>query len=152
MAGGFRNFPSSPRSDRQHGERICPPSAYARTTDASQGSLSRRFTKDVGMNLLWFFALYTVSVFAAQAQSDPVRRGHDLMLELCSGCHSIGKSGKSPHRAAPPFHTLGRSFDLDKFPRQLERGILAGHPDMPEFKFSSDDANAVRDYLRTIQK
>jgi mono/diheme cytochrome c family protein len=104
------------------------------------------------MNLLWFLALYSVSVFTAQAQSDPVRRGRDLVRELCSGCHSIGRSGKSPHKSAPPFRTLGRSFDLDQFPRQLERGILAGHPDMPEFKFNSDDANAVRNYLRTIQQ
>jgi mono/diheme cytochrome c family protein len=104
------------------------------------------------MNLRWFLALYTALVFTTQAQSDSVRRGRDLILDLCSGCHSIGKSGKSPHKAAPPFRTLGRTFDLDQFPRQLERSISSGHPDMPEFKFSSDDANAVRDYLRTIQE
>lgn len=104
------------------------------------------------MKFVWLLALYMISVFTAQAQGDPVRRGRDLVRQLCSGCHSIGNSGKSPHKAAPPFRILGRSFDLDQFPRQLERGISAGHPDMPEFKFSSDEANAVRDYLRTIQE
>jgi cytochrome c len=104
------------------------------------------------MKFVWFLALYLVSVFMAQAQSDPVRRGRDLVRQLCSGCHAIGKFGKSPHKAAPPFRILGRSFDLDQLPQRLERGISAGHPDMPEFKFSSDDANAVRDYLRTVRE
>jgi len=106
----------------------------------------------VAMKFVWFLAFYVINVFPAQTQSDPVTHGRDLVRRLCSGCHSIGKSGSSPHKAAPPFRTLGRSFDFDQFPRQMERGILAGHPDMPEFKFSIDDANAVRDYLRTIQQ
>jgi mono/diheme cytochrome c family protein len=100
---------------------------------------------------LWFLAVLAVGVCAAQAQ-DPAARGRILVREFCSACHAIGKSGNSRHKSAPPFRTLGRSFDLDQFPRQLERGISGGHPDMPEFKFSSDDARAVRDYLRTIQQ
>ena len=88
---------------------------------------------------------------AARAE-DPVRHGRALLGEYCARCHAIGKTGKSPHVSAPPFRTLGHSFDLDLLPRQLERGISSGHPDMPEFKFSEDDARAVRDYLRTIQE
>ena len=87
----------------------------------------------------------------AQAQ-DPARHGRALLKENCARCHAIGKTGNSPHRSAPPFRTLGRSFDLDQLPRRLERGISSGHPDMPEFKFSEDDALAVRAYLRTIQQ
>ena len=55
--------------------------------------------------------------------------------EFCARCHAIGKTGKSPNDNAPPFRTLGRSFDLDQFPLQLEAGISPGHPDMPAFKF-----------------
>lgn len=87
----------------------------------------------------------------AQAQ-DPARHGRALLKEFCASCHAIGKIGRSPHRAAPPFRTLGRSFDLDQFSRQLQRGISAGHPDMPAFKFSEDDAEAVTAYLRGIQE
>ena len=36
--------------------------------------------------------------------------------------------------------------------RRKERGISVGHPDMPEFRFKPDDARALRDYLRTIQR
>jgi hypothetical protein len=51
-----------------------------------------------------------------------------------------------------PFRTLGRNFDLDQFPRLLERGISSTHPDMPEFKFSEDDAHAAAAYVRSIQR
>ena len=95
------------------------------------------------------FAL--VSGSAVQAQ-DPARHGRALLAENCARCHAIDKTGKSPLAGAPPFRTLGRSFDLDQFPRLLERGISSGHPDMPEFKFGADDARAVRAYLRTIQE
>ena len=88
---------------------------------------------------------------AAQAQ-DPVKRGHLILKEYCARCHSIAKHGESPHAGAPPFRTLGRSFELDRFAHDLRRGILAGHPDMPEFKFGEDDARAVIAYLRTIQQ
>lgn len=88
---------------------------------------------------------------AAQAQ-DPVRQGRALVGEFCSRCHAVARFGKSPNPVAPPFRTLGRSFDLDQFPHLLKRGISSGHPDMPEFKFSPDDARAVRAYLRSIQR
>lgn len=88
---------------------------------------------------------------AAQAQ-DPVAQGRKIVREFCGPCHATGKTGASPHASAPPFRTFGRSFDLDQFPRLLERGISSNHPDMPEFKFGEDDARAVRAYLRTIQE
>lgn len=106
---------------------------------------------DDAMKIVRFLAVLALGICAAHAQ-DSARRGRALVREFCSACHAIGKSGNSPHKSAPPFRTLGRSFDLDQFPRRLERGISSGHPDMPEFKFNSEDAAAVRDYLRTIQQ
>jgi len=88
---------------------------------------------------------------AAQAQ-DPVRHGRALLKEFCANCHALGKTGNGRRHSGPPFRTLGRSFDLDQFPRVLERGIKSTHPDMPEFKFSEDDARAVSAYLRSIQQ
>ena len=74
------------------------------------------------------------------------------MQEFCSPCHAVGKSGPSPHIGAPPFRTLSRSFDLDRFAQRLEQGISSSHPDMPEFKFSEQDARDVSAYLRSIQR
>jgi len=89
---------------------------------------------------------------AAAPVQDPVRHGRALVEEFCARCHSVGRAGRSPHADAPPLRTIGRTFDLDEFPRTLVRGISSTHPDMPEFKFSYADARAVRDYLRTIQQ
>ena len=88
---------------------------------------------------------------AAQAQ-DPARHGRALLKEFCADCHAIGKTGNSPMREAVPFRRLGRSYDFDRFPRRLQRGISSGHPAMPEFKFNEDDARAASAYLRSIQQ
>ena len=100
----------------------------------------------------FLFAVMLLSFNSAVSAQEPARHGRALLREFCARCHGIGKSGRSPHADAPPFNTLGRSYDLDEFPRLLERGISAGHPDMPEFKFSEDDAIAVQAYLRSIQQ
>jgi len=63
--------------------------------------------------------------------------------------HAIRIKGKSPHPWAPPFRTLGRTVDLNEFPRSLERGITSIHPDMPAIK---EEARAVRAYLWAIQQ
>jgi mono/diheme cytochrome c family protein len=89
---------------------------------------------------------------SAAHAAEPIQHGRALLQEYCARCHSIGKTGNSRDADAPPLRTLGRSFDLDQFPRLLERGISSDHPDMPEFKFSEDDARAVSAYLRTIQQ
>ncbi|HEY2756556.1 MAG TPA: cytochrome c [Pseudolabrys sp.] len=92
-----------------------------------------------------------VAATSASAQSQsPMRRGRAVVQEFCSPCHAVGKSRRSPHVGAPPFRTFSRSFDLDQFAQHLERGISSNHPDMPEFKFSEQDARDVSAYLRSI--
>ncbi len=105
-----------------------------------------------------FFSLLAASALAlvlaapsVQAR-DPARHGRALAKEFCGNCHAIGRSGKSPRAAAPPFRLLGRSYDLDRFDERLERGISSGHPDMPEFIFDRADALAMQAYLRSIQR
>jgi cytochrome c len=93
---------------------------------------------------------------AARAEENPPgpleRDGLALADRMCGQCHAIGKSGPSTHSAAPAFRNLSRRIDLDAFTRQLREGLLSGHPDMPTFRFSRDDARALTAYLRYIQK
>jgi mono/diheme cytochrome c family protein len=96
--------------------------------------------------------LVLVPALSVARAQDPVRQGRQLVKEFCARCHSIGRRGRSPHADAPPLRYMGRTYDLDEFPRTLERGISSNHPDMPEFKFSEENARVVRDYLRTIQQ
>ena len=97
--------------------------------------------------------LLGLMMLQAQAQEDPIRRGQALAVRFCGPCHAVGATGRrGPRRDAPPLRTIGRTYDLDQFARVLGAGLLSGHPDMPQFKFSYEDARALRDYLRTIQE
>jgi cytochrome c len=79
------------------------------------------------------------------------RQGVALAERMCAPCHAIGKTGTSPHAGAPAFRDLGNRVDLDEFPHRLREGVTSGHPDMPTFRFSREDARALTAYLRSIQ-
>lgn len=73
-------------------------------------------------------------------------------MRHCAMCHAIGRSGTSPHAAAPAFRTLGQRYPLDSLEEALGEGIVSGHPDMPEFKFETHDVGAIIRYLKSIQE
>jgi len=79
------------------------------------------------------------------------QRGEDLAKFMCVTCHAIGRADASPHPGAPPFRSLDRRLDLDTFMARLRQGLTSGHPDMPTFRFSREDARAFIAYLRSIQ-
>ena len=80
------------------------------------------------------------------------RDGLALAERMCAQCHAVGKTGASAHIGAPAFRQLDRRVDLDAFVRQLRVGLISGHPDMPTFRFSREDARALTAYLRSIQE
>jgi cytochrome c len=79
------------------------------------------------------------------------RQGRALAERMCAQCHAIGKDGSSPHVGAPAFRELSRRVDLDRFSSRLREGLMSGHPDMPTFRFTREDAGALVAYLRSIQ-
>jgi cytochrome c len=79
------------------------------------------------------------------------QRGEALVKEMCAACHAIGRSDQSPHVGAPAFSTLDRRVNLDAFMDRLREGLTSGHPDMPTFRFTREDAHAFIAYLRSIQ-
>lgn len=93
------------------------------------------------------------SGFGATASEDSklAAQGRVIVDRLCSGCHAIGRSDRSPHVAAPPLRNLDRYTDLDALVARLRDGLLTGHQDMPMFRFSRDDAWAAAAYIRSIQ-
>jgi mono/diheme cytochrome c family protein len=99
--------------------------------------------------------LLLLGTSAALAEdSEPSRleqRGRALAERMCSQCHAIGKAGRSPHVDAPAFHALDRRVDLDDFMDRLREGLMSGHPDMPTFRFTREDARAFVLYLRSVQ-
>lgn len=103
------------------------------------------------------FIVVTVVLLAptasvAQEKLGPQERhGRALAVRMCSRCHAIGRRGSSPQSPAPPFRALENRVDLDTFAMRLRGGLISGHPDMPMFRFTRDDAKALTAYLRSIQ-
>jgi cytochrome c len=58
----------------------------------------------------------------------------------------------SAHPQAPLFRTLGKRCPIEALEEALGEGIISGHPDMPEFKFESNDVGAIVAYLKSIQE
>jgi mono/diheme cytochrome c family protein len=87
--------------------------------------------------------LATSSSFAEDSgSSPPEERGRALAERVCAQCHAIGKSGETPHTSAPVFRALDGRVDFDSFMEQLHEGLTVGHPDMPTFRFTREDARA----------
>jgi mono/diheme cytochrome c family protein len=93
----------------------------------------------------------SVSLAEDNKPSPLEEHGRALAERMCSQCHAVGKSGRSPHVGAPPFRALDRRVDLDTFMDRLREGLMVDHPDMPTFRFSREDARAFLLYLRSIQ-
>jgi cytochrome c len=98
------------------------------------------------------FAILAMCTTSAHAQRSPEARGEDLVSRHCAMCHAIGRSGTSPNSKAPPFRTLSQRMPLDSLESPLGKGVLSGHPEMPEFAFPQQDVGAILRYLRSIQE
>jgi mono/diheme cytochrome c family protein len=86
------------------------------------------------------------------AQGTGTGRGELLLTRNCARCHAVGRTGASPHPAAPPFRTLSRKYKIEGLSEALAEGLSTGHPDMPEFVFAPEDVGAIIDYLKSIQQ
>ena len=97
-------------------------------------------------------AAVLASVLPARAQQDAdVAAGQRLVLDNCARCHATGRTGDSPHPVAPPFRTLSKRYPISALDEALVEGLSSGHPDMPEFVFSPDEAASIIAYLQSIQ-
>jgi cytochrome c len=105
------------------------------------------------LSVLILAAQFGASAVRAEEEAPTARErhGHALAERMCASCHAIDKSGSSPHAGAPPFRELSRRVDLDRFSNRLREGLMSGHPDMPTFRFSREDAGDLVAYLRSIQ-
>ena len=96
------------------------------------------------MGLLWSTCAY--------ALDEEQQHGKELLQKLCARCHSVGRTGASPNRQAPPFRSFSETklYDSD-FMQRLQDGLTSIHRDMPTFKFNRSDASAAINYLKSIQ-
>ena len=113
--------------------------------------------KLISMRTIAFAVALCAGISAVSAQEPSgkltglARQGRALAGRLCAQCHAVDRSGLSPHAGAPPFRTLSNRVDLDTFQDRLRGHFSSGHPDMPTFHFTRNDARALTAYLRSIQ-
>jgi mono/diheme cytochrome c family protein len=98
-----------------------------------------------------FIVALLITVTPSSAEDD-VGRGHRLLVENCSRCHSVERIGNSPLARAPPFRDLHKRYPVENLGEALAEGIVTGHPGMPEFVFTSDDVGAIIAYLGTLER
>jgi cytochrome c len=98
-----------------------------------------------------FMSLVVALVLMAAPAPDAVREGRALVQTNCAACHAIGRKGASPNREAPPFRRLSARYPIEQLQESLVEGILVGHPAMPSFEFSADEADRIIAYIRSVQ-
>jgi len=97
------------------------------------------------IGLLW-------STFA-HVRAEEQRNGKEMLQKLCARCHSVGRTGASPNRQAPPFRSFSETklYDSD-FLQRLQDGYSSIHRFMPTFRFNREDAEEVVNYMKSIQE
>ena len=88
---------------------------------------------------------------AGLSEAESIALGQALATRNCAMCHSVGKSGASPNKQAPPFRDLHQRMDVEILGEGLAQGILTNHPAMPEFRFAPQEVIAIVRYLKFIQ-
>jgi mono/diheme cytochrome c family protein len=89
---------------------------------------------------------------AQVAETPSVESGRHLAELNCATCHAIGAAGESRHPMAPPFRTLSRDYPVNALEEAFAEGILVGHPDMPEFRFTPAQIDDLLAYVESVQE
>ena len=87
----------------------------------------------------------------AACEDGQVKLGRQIAETYCQDCHAIGKTGKSRFAPAPRFRDLHTRYDVSLLSEALVEGLVTAHPEMPEFEFDPDQAEAIIAYLKTLE-
>jgi hypothetical protein len=94
---------------------------------------------DRGRSVGFSLFAYRLQPLRTLQQSGPARHFEPGLLPLpCD----------RPHRSEHP----PGSYPIEALEETLGEGIITGHPDMPEFRFESNEAGAIIAYLKSIQE
>jgi cytochrome c len=63
--------------------------------------------------LVTLIAMSVTAPVLAQGTTTPAGRGELLLTTNCARCHAVGRTGASPHPAAPAFRTLSRRYKIE---------------------------------------
>lgn len=88
---------------------------------------------------------------ASGVEDEAVAAGHALVHTYCTDCHATESTGESPFPAAPRFRDLYLRYDVQLLAEALVEGIVTAHPEMPQFEFDPDQAQAIILYLKSLE-
>lgn len=109
------------------------------------------FKYQLGAALFFISLIIAPSISQSEKTNDTILEGQKLAKELCSNCHAIDITDESKNKQAPPFRTFSQKWPLENLEEALAEGIVVGHDDMPEFKFTPDQITNFITYLEHIQ-
>lgn len=95
-------------------------------------------------------ALACLAPLSAVAGTSPELDGKALLEKNCARCHSIAAAGDSPLKAAPPLREVYLKYPIEMLQSALGEGFGSRHSDMPQIQFSSEQADAILDYLGSL--
>jgi cytochrome c len=98
-----------------------------------------------------FGLLASLAAQGSMAQAVSVDEGHDLVQLDCAMCHAVDRTGASPNPGAPAFRDLHLRYPVNSLAVALAEGTIIGHPQMPQYKFSTDQIADIIRYLNSIQ-
>ena len=97
------------------------------------------------------FQILTFVVFPARAENDALKRGYALAVERCAHCHAISHDDIPPHPIVIPFRQLYTRFPIQMLVEARERGVIAGHDEMPMFALAAYDVRALLAYIDSLE-
>ena len=87
---------------------------------------------------------------AAHAETGSLEEGHQIAQKFCAGCHAIGAEANSPRADAPSFRHIAANQSVRSLREVLGEGMIAGHPNMPRWRFKGDDVSSLIAYLKSL--
>ena len=110
-----------------------------------------RFSSRPGFVALFCAAFVLPAVAQSRAE---IAEGRRIARDKCAVCHSVGKTGRSPAKVAPPFRTLSARYNVDDLEEAFVEGVTVRHGavQMPEFAFSPDATAALIAYIKSLGK
>lgn len=99
-----------------------------------------------------FLFLLFMAIAARQTLADTtlLEKGRLIAEANCQRCHSIERTGDSPFVEAPPLRIIARIYKASDLEEALVEGIVVGHPAMPEFQMTGEQAAAITAYIDSL--
>jgi mono/diheme cytochrome c family protein len=94
--------------------------------------------------------LSLVTAPALAQQPDP-RLGRALAQQNCGACHAVGRTGRSPYAAAPPFRELKQRRPGINIIDIVLLAWSRPHREMPDFSFDTANSREILAHIESLQ-